>query len=281
MDPLREPPGGLQGVPPKGSVFDARGRGGLRAGGAAGGGGPGAVRLRGARGPPHQHPPLRAAAALRQLANLHGARPLRPGGHQFVGGSLSGDPQPHPPAGGAPSIPPPPTPFLPFPLRPHINLWGDRLVETLNRTLLQARALRHLRLPRAGNHVTTRYISVTASAIRSRGRTARLRCFYQLNRILYRSLFAPQGHPANAAFVDSCHHHCGQWGNLTTSEGLKQPAAFHRWYSQIKQGTSPDRQEFLHIVPYPCAGCCQSGPVDYLEMVPPPDPPLTINNKIK
>lgn len=48
--------------------------------------------------------------------------------------------------------------------------------------------------------------------------------------------------PRHAAFVDSCHHHCGLWGELVDSEGVTQPVAFSRWYSNLTSGRPVTKQ---------------------------------------
>ena len=46
-------------------------------------------------------------------------------------------------------------------------------------------------------------------------------------------------------FLDSCHHHCGDWGYIFVS-GDNQPAAFEKWYREEAQ------REWVQDAPYPC-----------------------------
>jgi len=58
--------------------------------------------------------------------------------------------------------------------------------------------------------------------------------------------------PPSAAFLDSCHHHCGEWNAITIS-GLKSPQALNVWYTG---GSLPNNGYLDQNVPYPCSTCC-------------------------
>lgn len=72
----------------------------------------------------------------------------------------------------------------------------------------------------------------------------------------------------NAAFLTSCHEHCGQWGS--GQEGLfpdfnvtidgSAITAFASWLTAIVAGEAPPRTLWLQAAPYPCPGCCRGGP---------------------
>lgn len=73
--------------------------------------------------------------------------------------------------------------------------------------------------------------------------------------------------PGNAAFLTSCHQHCGQWaqGQVTSADGVPgdfnvtidgytAPQAFDEWF-----GRRSSRQLWLQEAKYPCATCCDGG----------------------
>lgn len=80
-------------------------------------------------------------------------------------------------------------------------------------------------------------------------------------------LTALQGRPGNAAFLTSCHQHCGQWAQgqvggdgvpgdfNVTIDGDTAPAAFDAWFG----GRAGGKQLWLQAAPYPCATCCEGG----------------------
>jgi len=76
----------------------------------------------------------------------------------------------------------------------------------------------------------------------------------------------------NGAFVDSCNHHCGAWGDIHI-QGKNQALAFMGWYAQSKEiyfqeedqslafmtwsAQSTDRI-FFQYKAYPCESCCET-----------------------
>jgi len=56
----------------------------------------------------------------------------------------------------------------------------------------------------------------------------------------------------NVVFLDSCRHHCGEWGAITI-DGLTSPKALNDWYNgqQLPNGGYLDQN-----MPYPCDSCC-------------------------
>lgn len=79
-------------------------------------------------------------------------------------------------------------------------------------------------------------------------------------------------YPYNAAFISSCHEHCGQWGqNQTAADGLgpvdylvvidgtSQMAAFDAWLGAVEAGAAPPRRLWNQEASYPCDACCSGG----------------------
>lgn len=68
--------------------------------------------------------------------------------------------------------------------------------------------------------------------------------------------------PVNAAFLTSCHQHCGQWGppgfNVTI-DGYTASAAFDEWFRAVAAGQTPPRRVWVQGAQYPCAQCCSGG----------------------
>lgn len=58
----------------------------------------------------------------------------------------------------------------------------------------------------------------------------------------------------SAAFLDSCHHHCGEWGQIHIFN-LTSPVAFTQWY---QKGTAslPNAGFLAQGQTYPCISCC-------------------------
>jgi hypothetical protein len=60
----------------------------------------------------------------------------------------------------------------------------------------------------------------------------------------------------SAAFLDSCQHHCGEWGAITI-DGLTSPRAVQLWYDSgaaaLPHGGYVDQNQT-----FPCAACCSS-----------------------
>ena len=64
-------------------------------------------------------------------------------------------------------------------------------------------------------------------------------------------------HRRNGAFLDSCSHHCGAWGEIRI-DGLLVADAFAQWYESVRQGTRrPRKRLWRQGRPFPCKGCCQ------------------------
>jgi hypothetical protein len=58
--------------------------------------------------------------------------------------------------------------------------------------------------------------------------------------------------PQNAAFLDSCYHHCGCWDDITIN-GTDINSAFEKFYLENARGSYFQDQD------YPCADCCVNG----------------------
>jgi len=56
-------------------------------------------------------------------------------------------------------------------------------------------------------------------------------------------------HPRNGVFLDSCYHHCGEWGSIVI-DGANQAKAFEDWYN------GGAKKDYLQDKIYPCAVCC-------------------------
>lgn len=60
----------------------------------------------------------------------------------------------------------------------------------------------------------------------------------------------------NAVFLDSCKHHCGEWGQITIGN-LTSPFAVQQWYNgganSLPGGGYLDQNQV-----YPCDACCNS-----------------------
>jgi O-palmitoleoyl-L-serine hydrolase len=56
----------------------------------------------------------------------------------------------------------------------------------------------------------------------------------------------------NGAFLDSCHHHCGKWGDINI-DGNTQGQAFATWYNALGQN------HWVQGEAYPCEPCCSGG----------------------
>lgn len=57
--------------------------------------------------------------------------------------------------------------------------------------------------------------------------------------------------PNHGVFLDSCHHHCGAWGEIVI-DGQDQAAAFSQWYSDPSK-----KRLWIQGKPYPCDSCCK------------------------
>ena len=64
------------------------------------------------------------------------------------------------------------------------------------------------------------------------------------------------GGPRNAVFLDSCKHHCGEWGAIHI-DGLNCADAMARWYAG-GPGVLPGGGFMDQAQPYPCASCCSN-----------------------
>lgn len=61
-------------------------------------------------------------------------------------------------------------------------------------------------------------------------------------------------HPRSGAFLDSCSHHCGMWGDIRI-EGQLVADAFSEWYEG--QAAGPPKRFWQQGRPYPCRECCR------------------------
>eukprot|EP00052_Salpingoeca_macrocollata_P021749 m.187067 g.187067 ORF g.187067 m.187067 type:complete len:401 (-) comp21615_c0_seq2:1536-2738(-) len=61
--------------------------------------------------------------------------------------------------------------------------------------------------------------------------------------------------PQHGIFLDSCYHHCGEWGNIRI-DGLVQATAFQEWYDKGSEGLA-NKGFFNQNKAYPCAECCK------------------------
>ena len=55
----------------------------------------------------------------------------------------------------------------------------------------------------------------------------------------------------HAAFLDSCHHHCGEWNSILIDNYNSSRAQFDFYYNILKHN-----KFFFQNVTYPCRGCC-------------------------
>jgi hypothetical protein len=83
------------------------------------------------------------------------------------------------------------------------------------------------------------------------------------------------GRPRNAAFLTSCHEHCGQWGQGYKStyktnnfddfnvsiDGLSGAAAIDLWFGKVEAGTAQHPHLWLQEANFPCKTCCSGGQV--------------------
>lgn len=77
------------------------------------------------------------------------------------------------------------------------------------------------------------------------------------------------GRPNNAAFITSCHEHCGQWaqGQIleghddfnVTIDGWTAPFALDSWAAGVWAGQTPARTVWVQKHLYPCDDCCSGG----------------------
>eukprot|EP00035_Acanthoeca_spectabilis_P012237 m.217978 g.217978 ORF g.217978 m.217978 type:complete len:430 (-) comp15566_c0_seq1:2100-3389(-) len=77
------------------------------------------------------------------------------------------------------------------------------------------------------------------------------------------------GRPNNAAFITSCHEHCGQWaqGQIleghndfnVTIDGWTAPFALDSWAAGVWAGQAPARTVWVQKHLYPCDDCCLGG----------------------
>jgi len=57
--------------------------------------------------------------------------------------------------------------------------------------------------------------------------------------------------PDHGIFLDSCHHHCGEWGSIRI-DGDVQATAFQKWYNDHKT-----KRVWSQNKAYPCDSCCK------------------------
>ena len=62
--------------------------------------------------------------------------------------------------------------------------------------------------------------------------------------------------PPHAAFVDSCKHHCGEWGAIAI-DGLTSPQAVEAFYKMGAESL-PNSGWVFQNATYPCASCCST-----------------------
>jgi hypothetical protein len=60
----------------------------------------------------------------------------------------------------------------------------------------------------------------------------------------------------SAVFLDSCYHHCGEWGQIHI-DNLSSPYALQLWYEK-GAGALPNNGYMLQGQTYPCTSCCNS-----------------------
>jgi len=60
--------------------------------------------------------------------------------------------------------------------------------------------------------------------------------------------------PPHAGFVDSCHHHCGEW-DMIVIDSLNSSSALQTWY---ETGVLPENNFAFQNKAYPCAACCNT-----------------------
>lgn len=75
--------------------------------------------------------------------------------------------------------------------------------------------------------------------------------------------------PRNAAFITSCHEHCGQWAQgqvlanhndfNVTIDGWTAPFALNSWAASLWASSQPVRRTWIQEASYPCATCCNGG----------------------
>ena len=59
-------------------------------------------------------------------------------------------------------------------------------------------------------------------------------------------------HELHGAFLDSCHHHCGEWNEMHV-DGMDQSQAELQFYSKH---SNTDRHLWFQNATYPCNSCC-------------------------
>lgn len=69
-----------------------------------------------------------------------------------------------------------------------------------------------------------------------------------LTRLVQQNLLIP-GQGRHSVFLDSCYHHCGEWGSIRIN-GDTQPIAFQKWYE------GQQKQPYIQNKPYKCDACC-------------------------
>eukprot|EP01084_Bolivina_argentea_P206409 352430_1 len=60
-------------------------------------------------------------------------------------------------------------------------------------------------------------------------------------------------HAKHGAFLDSCHHHCGEWNDMHV-DGMDQSQAELQFYSKH---AAADKHLWFQNSTYPCASCCK------------------------
>lgn len=65
--------------------------------------------------------------------------------------------------------------------------------------------------------------------------------------------------PQHGVFLDSCHHHCGNWDS-SMIDGVLSGAALQTWYTK-GAAALPNKGFYNQNKPFPCDACCKPGPV--------------------
>ena len=74
-------------------------------------------------------------------------------------------------------------------------------------------------------------------------------------------VFARRSQPQHGIFLDSCHHHCGNWDG-SEIDGKLIGSALQEWYNMGSQKL-PNKGFFNQDKPFPCDACCKPGKYSY------------------
>ena len=75
-----------------------------------------------------------------------------------------------------------------------------------------------------------------------------------LSQLLQHNLLDSTACSGHGAFLDSCFHHCWDWGDFCVGS-INQPQAFQEWYHK-GSGAMGNKGFFQQGKSYPCASCC-------------------------